>query len=357
VRGFWLMRVARAREQRVLRDSLLTGFRLWGVRRVQRRTIVGGIAGCVVLAAVGLWNWRMVAVVLGAAVMVATALSHRGRSSEETLEPAGEGWAFGGERIAFRLVSDVLDRKPREITERLAARYRPGQLVEMVLWVVASDRTGQLWTLVQDRFGDDVPSVTSSAVGLVPGVCDPYLEAQRLSLSETGLALADVLVVGWGTDTSLDARRDAIIVIGQTGVGVEQLGSHVYEGGARRSHLIELHPDAVARSLASVDARRWQGAAVRGLVQCIDVLYPGSGPLVEELVADPWRNRRMFSRVGRLTKGAGDRDELVVSPVVLKVIDGGITEQREEREVGKPFNVERALSWEATSRAVPTRYR
>ncbi|MDH3518385.1 MAG: hypothetical protein OEM66_05630, partial [Acidimicrobiia bacterium] len=79
MRGFWLMRVARAREQRVLRDSLLTGFRLWGVRRVQRRTIVGGIAGCVVLAAVGLWNWRMVAVVLGAAVMVATALSHRGR--------------------------------------------------------------------------------------------------------------------------------------------------------------------------------------------------------------------------------------------------------------------------------------
>jgi hypothetical protein len=315
------------------------------------------VAGLVLLSAVGLWDWRMAAVVLGAAVVAAAALVHHVRAPEETLEPAGEGWAFGGERIAFRLVSEVLDRKPREIAERLAARYRPGQLVEMVLWVVATDRTGQPWTLVQDRFGDDVPSVTASAVGLVPGACDPYLEAQRLSLSETGLALADVLVVGWGTDTSLDARRDVIIVIGQTSVGVEQLGSHAYEGGERRSHLVELHPDSVARSLASVDARRWQGAAVRGLVQCLEVLYPGSGPLVEENVVEPWRSRRMFSRLGRLTEGAGDRDEVVVSPVVLKVIDGGLTEEREEREVRKPIAVDRALSWEATSRAVPTRYR
>jgi hypothetical protein len=338
----------------VLRDSLLTGFRLWGVRRVQRRTIVGGGAVLLVLGAIGLWNWRLVAVILGAIAMAAAVLVHHGRAPEETMEPAGEGWAFGGERIAFRLVSQVLDRKPREIAERLAARYRPGQLVELVLWVVATDRTGQPWTLVQDRFGDDVPSVTASAVGLVPGACDPYLEAQRLSLAETGLALADVLVVGWGTDTSLDARRDAIIVIGQTSMGIEQLGSHEYEGGPRRSHLVELHPDSVARSLASVDARRWQAAAVRGLVQGLDVLYPGSGPLVEELVAEPWRNRRMFSRLGRLTDGTKDRDEVVVSPVVLKVIDGGLTE---EREVRTPIAVDRALSWEATSRAVPTRYR
>jgi hypothetical protein len=307
-----------------------------------------------VLGAVGLWNWRLMAVIVGASVVGAAALVRHMRAPEATLEPAGEGWAFGGERIAFRLVSEVLDRKPREVAERLAARYRPGQLVELVLWVVATDRTGQPWTVVQDRFGDDLPSVTATAVGLVPGACDPYLEAQRLALSETGLALADVLVVGWGTDSSLDARRDAIIVIGQTTVGAEQLGSHMPEDGERRSHLVELHPDSVARSLGSVDARRWQGAAVLGLVQCLGVLYPGSGPLVEELVAEPWRNRRMFSRLGRLTEGSGDRGEMVVSPVVLKVIDGGISE---EREVRTPVAVDRALSWEVTPRAVPTRYR
>ncbi|NNC93047.1 MAG: hypothetical protein HKN80_11220 [Acidimicrobiia bacterium] len=294
---------------------------------------------------------------LGAATVAAVALIRHMRAPEETLEPAGDGWAFGGERIAFRLVSQVLDRKPREVAERLAARYRPGQLVELVLWVVATDRTGQPWTLVQDRFGDDVPSVTASAVGLVPGACDPYLEAQRLALSETGLALADVLVVGWGSDSSLDARRDAIVVIGQTSVGAEQLGSHVYEGSTRRSHLVELHPDSVARSLASVDARRWQAAALHGLVQCLDVLYPGSGPLVEELVVEPWRNRRMFSRLGRLTGALGDREDEIVGPVVLKVIDGGITEEREDRPVPTELSIDRALSWEGTSRAVPTRYR
>lgn len=339
----------------MLRDSLLTGFKLWGVRRVQLRSVAGAVVSVGIISLLGLWNWRLVAVLIGAAAVAVTVTIRHLRAPDETIEPAGEGWAFGGERIPIRLVSEVLDRKPREIAERLSARYRPGQLVEMVLWVVATDRTGQPWTLVQDRFGDEVPSVTASAVGLVPGACDPYLEAQRLALSATGLALADVLVVGWGTDTSLDARRDVIIVIGQTSVGVERLGSPMDEDPASRSHLVELHPDSVARSLGQVDARRWQAAAVRGLVQCLEVLYPGSGPLVEESVAEPWRNRRMFSRLGRLTEGAGDREETVVAhPVVLKVIDGGLAE---EREVRQPIPIDRALSWEGTSRAVPTRYR
>lgn len=348
----------------MLRDSLLTGFKLWGVRRVQVRTVAAIATGVAVLGGIGVWSWRAAAMAVAAAVVAVAVLRHQTPAPGEISEPTGEGWVFAGERIGFRSVSEVLDRKPREIAERLAARYRPGQAVEMVLWVVTTDRTGQPWTMVQDRFGDTVPSVTATAVGVVPGACDPYLEAQRLSLNETGLALADVLVVGWGTDTSLDRRRDVIMVIGQTSVGVERLGSHSYEGGDRRSHLVELHPDSVARSLTSVDARRWQAGAVRGLVRCLEVLYPGAGPLVEELTVEPWRNRRMFSRLGRLTEGAGEREERVegeervVSPVVLKVVNGGLSEELEERApVRIPMPHYRAISWEGSARAIPTRYR
>ncbi len=337
----------------MLRDSLLTGYRIWGVRRVRVRTIAGIALGVAVLGVIGLWNWGAASMAAGAAVVAVAVPKFRKPAPEEISTLRDDAWAFAGERIAFRSVSEVLDRKPREIADRLAARYRPGQVVEMVLWIVATDGTGQPWTLVQDRYGDAVPSVTATAVGLVPGACDPYLEAQRLSLAETGLALADVVVVGWGTDTSLDKQRDVIMVIGQTSVGAEQLGSHEYEEGLRRSHLVELHPESVARSLTSVDARRWQAAAVRGLVRCLELLYPGAGPLVEELAVESWRSRRIFSRLGRLTEGAGDREGLVVNPVVLKVIDGGLTQEPEERAA---LVHDRALSWEATPRAIPTRY-
>ena len=336
----------------MLRDDLLTGVRLWGVRRVRI-----GPAALVAAAVAGfglLWMWNWVAALVVAAGIGSAAV--RGRAGGEAADPqaAGEGWAYGGERFAFRSVSEVLDRSPREIVQRLSARYRPGQAVEMVLWIIAKDGTGKPWTLVQDRFGDPVPSITATAVGNVPGACDPYLEAQRLSLSETGLALADVVVVGWGADSSLDTSRDTILVIGQTNASADELGTHAYGDPNRRSHLVEVHPDSLARSLGSVDARRWQAAAVRGAARCMELLYPGSGPLLEELVTDPWRNRRMFSRLGRLTERAEDRDLMpVVHPVVLKVVDGGLSEETEERV---PIPVDRALSWESTVRAIPIRY-
>ena len=346
----------------MLRDNLLTGFKLWGVRRVQSRTALAVAGAAAALGLLGLWNWRASAVAAGGLLVAVAYAKHRFDSSGEAPAPTGDGWVFGGERFAYRSVSEVIDRRPREITERLAARYRPGQNVEMVLWIVAKDGTGQPWTLVQDRFAAPLPSITASAVGEVPGACDPYLEAQRLSLAETGLALVDVVVLGWGTDSSLDARRDVIVVVGHTNVGAEKLGSHIYEGGGRRSHLVELHPDSVCRSLGSVDARRWQAGAVRGLVRTMEVLYPGTGPLLEEMVEEPWRSRRMFARLGRLTDGEVDRDLKVVDPVVLKVVNGGIVEETEVRQhreahVRQPRDPDRALSWEATARTIPTRYR
>jgi len=341
----------RRKEHRVLRDDLLTGVRLWGVRRVR----IGPVL--LAAAAVGgfgfLWMWNWVVALLATGGIGFAVFDGRREAATESVATS-EGWAFGGEQFAFRSVSEVLDRSPREIASRLSTRYCEGQTVEMVLWVIAKDGTGRPWTLVQDRFGDAVPSVTASAVGVVPGACDPYLEAQRLSLAETGLALADVIVVGWGTDTSLDARRDTILVIGQTNAGAEELGTHAYGDPGRRSHLVEMHPDSLARSLSSVDARRWQAAAVRGAARCLALLYPGSGPLLEELVTDPWRNRRMFGRLGRLTERTGDAAPSdVVHPVVLKVVDGGLSE---ETEVRSPIPIERALSWEGTVRAIPTRY-
>ena len=349
----WLSatRAARTRENRVLRESLLTGLKLWGVRRVQVRTIAGVVGGVLLVALLGLFNW--VAGVVALAGLGAAALLQRRQPVATPTEPVGPGWAFGGERLPFRSISEVLELKPREVVRRLAARYRPEHQVEMVLWLVASDGTGQPWTLVQDRFGGQVPSITASAVGLVDGACDPYLEAQRLARTETGVALSDVVVIGWGTDSSLDARRDVILVIGRTDAATALLSTHTYEGGGRRSHMVQLHPDSVSRSLTTVDARRWQAGAIRGLVSTLDVLYPGSGPLLEELVAEPWRVRRMFGRVGRLTDHPAETD-VEVGPVVLKVVDGEITEEPEYRE---PIKHDRALNWEGTSRAIPTRYR
>ena len=338
----------------MLRDDLLTGVRLWGVRRVRLAPLVIAAVAIAGFTFLWMWNWLVALLVVGGAGFAVVG----GRSrpgADETQSPAPrKGWAFGGELFAFRSVSEVLDRAPREIAQRLSTRYREGQTVEMVLWIIAKDGTGKPWTLVQDRFGDPVPSVTASAVGEVPGACDPYLEAQRLSLAETGMALADVVVVGWGTDASLDARRDVILVIGQTNASAEELGSHGYRDPNRRSHLVEIHPDSLARSLGSVDARRWQAAAVRGAASCLELLYPGSVPLLEELVRELWRNRRMFSRLGRLTERTEERDlSAVVHPVVLKVVDGGLSEETEKRA---PVPIDRALSWERTVRAIPTRY-
>lgn len=339
----------------MLRDDLLTGVRVWGVRRVPARNLAVLAGASAVLGLALFWNWPLV---LGAVATVAAVYAGRGhRRPGRAPELTGPGWLFGGERLAFRSVSEVHDLEPDRVADRLAARYGLADSVDLVLWLVAWDKTGRPWTLVQERFDDDLAHITATAVAPVPGACDPYLEAQRLSLIETGFALVDVVVLGWGTDSSLERPRDALLVIGRTGAGAEELGSHQYEGGGRRSHLVELHPESVARSLGAVDARRWHAAAVRGLVRCMALLFPGSGALIEELVAEPWRNHRMFRRLDRLTTAPVGSDEAapaVVPPVVLKVVDGGLTEEVEERSVAP--RIDRALSWERTARAIPTRY-
>ena len=178
----------------MLRDNLLTGVRVWGVRRVPARNlaVLAGASAALGLALV--WNWSFV---LGAVVAAAFAYAARSeRGLELPTEANGPGWMFGGERLAFRPVSEVLDLKPGEIAERLTARYGPSDRVDLVLWMVAWDKTGKPWTLVQDRFGDDLAPITATAVAEVPGACDPYLEAQRLALAETGCALVDVVVIG-----------------------------------------------------------------------------------------------------------------------------------------------------------------
>jgi hypothetical protein len=323
------------------------------VRRVPARNIAVLAGTSAVTGLALLWNWLVAVAFVAVALLVLARRSDRGL--EPPAVPGGSGWLFGGERLAFRPVSEVLGLEPAEIADRLAVRYGPADRVDMVLWVVASDKTGKPWTLVQDRFGDDLAPITATVVASVAGACDPYLEAQRLSLVETGFALVDVVVIGWGTDSSLDGPRDALLVVGRTSAGAEELGSHTYHGGGRVSHLVELHPDSVARSLGSVDARRWHAAAVRGLVRCMEILYPGTAGLLDELVAEPWRNRRMFRRLDRLTTApAAEEASEIVPPVVLKVVDGGLVEEVEERPV--LVRIDRALSWERAGRAVPTRY-
>lgn len=349
----WLSatRAARTRENRVLRESLLTGVKLWGVRRIQVRTVALAVGSVLLVSLLGFIHWA--AGVAGLTAIGGTLLLQRRPVSSNHVEPAGEGWMFAGERLPFRPVSEVVEDRPRHIMRRLAARYQASHEVELLLWVVINDGTGKPWTLVQDRYGGNPPSVTASAVGRMAGSDDPYLQAQRLARAELGVPLSDVVVAGWGTDSSLDTHRDVIIVVGQTDADTSMLADHRYEGSGRRSHLVELHPDSVARSLGSVDARRWQAGAVRGLVHTLDLLYPGTGPLLEDLVVDPWRMRRMFGRVGRLTEHPAESSSQA-GPVVLKVIDGEVVQEPEVRE---PIRHDRALNWEATPRALPTRYR
>ena len=49
----------------MLRDNLLTGFKLWGVRRVQSRTALIIAGSIVAFGLLGLWSWRVGAIMAG----------------------------------------------------------------------------------------------------------------------------------------------------------------------------------------------------------------------------------------------------------------------------------------------------
>ena len=102
----------------MLRDELLTGVRLWGVRRVRITPLLAAAAAIGGFTFLWMWNWPVALLAVGGAgFALLGGLSNRG---EEEAQTPGEGWAFGGERFAFRSVSEVVDRAPREIARRLS---------------------------------------------------------------------------------------------------------------------------------------------------------------------------------------------------------------------------------------------
>lgn len=333
----------------MLRERLLTGIRLWGVRRIQAATIARALAGTILLAVLFLWHWIAGAVTIGAAGVVYIDSRFLYKIQDRSMPP-GRGWFFGGEWLPLTRLGVTGHLRRRQVIDELAGVYANGETVELLVWVTTTDRTGQQWTLVQKQFGDAIPSITASAVAKIAGACDPYVEAEQLVMAEIGVPLYNVKVIGWGVDGSLNTIRDTVVVVGETQAPA---GSFALAGDNRSWHLVELHPDPVARALTKFDAGRWQAAAVWGLTACLDMSYPNARPLLEELVAEPWRNRMMFSRVGRLTESvtSGGPPRPMVDPVVMSVDHGKITERRQPRP--RPT---RALAWERPTQRTPTRY-
>lgn len=329
------------------RGGLLTGIRLWGVRRIQVATIGRVLVGVALLVALLMWHWIAGAVTIGAVGIVhsRSRLLHPAQAPR----PSGRGWFFAGELLAYAGLGVVGHPRQRDVIEQLASAYDKGETVELLVWVTTADRTEQTWTLIQDKF--TASTVTASAVGQVSGACDPYFEAEQLVMSEIGVALHDVTVIGWGLDWSLDRTRDVIVATGHTDVPA---GSFTPIGKESSWHLVELHPESVARSLTRVEPDKWQASAVFGLVTCLEQAYPKARALVEELVTEQWKMRTMFARLGRITRSPSVRaPELVVDPVVMSVEHGMVRERRQSRPRTRP---NRVLSWERTSRRTPTRY-
>ena len=330
------------------RRRLLTGIRLWGVRRVQVATVVRAVVGAALLAVLFLWHWFAGAVTVVAAG-IAYVVSRLLDPSPLPYRPGGRGWFFGGELLAFAELGVIDLPRQRQVIDKLADEYRNGEEVELLVWVTTTDQTGQLWTLVQDQFGFATPTVTASTVKQVPGACDPYIEAENLVVAEFGVPLVDVTVVGWGLDWSRDVAVDVILVVGHTQAPA---GSFAPTADNRSWQLVELHPDAVARALTRFDPARWRASAVWGLASCLELAHAGGRALLEELVPEPWRSRGMFSRLAQLASVRAEQPpSLVVDPVVMSVDHGAISERRQTRP--RPA---RALAWERPDQRIPTRY-
>ena len=328
------------------RGRLFAGIRLWGVRRNQAASIVGAILGAALLAVLFMWQWVIGAVTIGAAGIVY--FDSRLLNTQAPWRPPGSGWFFGGELLAYAALGAIRHPRQRQVIDQLAGEYKKGETVELLVWVTSTDQTGQRWTLVQDQYGLANPMVTASVVGQIPGACDPYVEAAQLVMSEIGVRLEDVTVLGWGLDWSGHMSRDVIVVIGQT-----RAPAFTPTRESRSWQLVELHPDSVARTLTRFDARRWQAAAVWGLAACLDLDDPKGRTLLEASVVDSWKSKRMFKRLDRLTEGVSvdPPPTLVVDPVVVSAEHGVVAERRPTRP-----RATRALAWERPTQRIPTRY-
>lgn len=344
-----------------MRDSLLTGFKLWGVRRIERASVMQVAAGVTILVLLSAWHLYAGAVTALVAGIAYGRSRHR-QARERRPIRRGRGWWFAGQRLRLAPFTEA----HRMTTEEVIAARSDKPDADLILWVIANDGTGEPWIRAQENPG---PILTATVTGPIGPGADPYLEAQRLALKGAGVSLADIAVVGWGIDFSGEYPRQVVVAVGHTTAGTNALRNQSRDGPSRYQ-LVEVHPDSVARVLTTVAPGAWEAAAVRGLVAALEIVHPTGRALLEEKVEEKWRLRMMFDRLNRLTASAEERERSrreeephrdPAKVVVLKAVDG-VVQHVEERlsqvshanwGSGRPS---RSLSWESTSRTIPNRY-
>ncbi len=178
------------------------------------------------------------------------------------------------------------------------------------------------------------------------------MESEQIAAVEMGIEVHAVNVIGWGIDWSQSRAVDVLVVWAETQAPA---GSFTPAASDRSWRLVELHPDPIATILTRFDVGHWQAAAVWSLSALLDRVYPTSQSVLEELVFEPWKTKRMFTRLGRLTSSMGDPEPQSSDPVVLAVENGSVIQRRQARPRPRP-RPNRALSWEAVTRRTPTRY-
>lgn len=332
------------------RERLVTGIRIWGVRRIQAATIARAWLGTLLVVLSFMWHWFAGAVTIGA-VGIAFAVSRLSRPSEDQRPRGLRGWSFGGQVFAFARLGVIDPARQRQVIDALH-EYHNGETIELLVWVTARDEAGNRWALVQEDFASTPPRVTASVASRVPRASDPFIEAEQLAAAAIGIEVDEVSLIGWGIDWSQSRAVDVLVAVAQTRAPA---GSFTPGGSDRSWRLVELHPDPIAGILTRFDAARWQAAAVWSLAALLDGVHPGTQLLLEELVYEPWKSKQMFSRLGRLTATIADPESQSSDPVVLEVDNGSVIQRRQARPRPHP-RPNRALSWEIPDRRTPTRY-
>jgi hypothetical protein len=232
---------------------------------------------------------------------------------------------FANADLGFRVEGFAGDRRPRELVDDLAAaggRFSSGE-ISLQLWVVATDKQGQDWTIVQEIHEARPGRITwTSSIDSGLTVADfddagrpnPFRATHRLVRAELDLPLVDIKLLGWGREHHSFGSRDAVVAYVTTSIGAEKLRGIEYPEGRveRTAHLVPIDLEGVAKALGWGHPVSWRGGSAFGLLELLEESQPGAWVALERRVAPRWYEKGMFARVERGTEKVTER--AVVAP-------------------------------------------
>ncbi|RZV45881.1 MAG: hypothetical protein EX267_04560 [Acidimicrobiia bacterium] len=303
----------------------------WWFRRLRAKRLLG-FSVLVVAAAAGGWLYGgpTSAAVGGvvALVVVGIVLAKPVRAIASRLFLRTPPWqaepgplAFAGADLGFTVDGFAAGETPRELVDTISAaggRFESGE-ISLELWLVASDKQGQDWTIVQEL---SLPPAgkkawTSSVDGELAfadfdetGRPNPFRATHRLAKSELDVPLVDIDILGWGREQLHPVgTRDTVVVFARTSVAAEKLSGFEYPESReeRMAHLVPVDLEGIAKSLGWGHPVHWRGGAVFGLLELLEHYEPGAWAALEEKVAPRWYEKGMFARVERGTEKATER--------------------------------------------------